>query len=149
MVLLTDDDMTKGSEQTLEKKCSRCGESKAVESFYASKTSKNGYQSWCKVCYKTKRSAESEWNRGYAAWKHGLKSKFNMTPDDYFEMLGSQHGVCAICYKSDGNRRLAVDHDHSSGEIRGLLCRNCNVGLGHFKDDTEIMTRAILYIEGY
>ena len=44
-------------------------------------------------------------------------------------------------------RRLAVDHDHKTGKIRGLLCISCNVGLGHFQDDVELLRSAILYLQ--
>ena len=53
---------------------------------------------------------------------------------------------CAICQKSD--LRLSVDHCHSTGQIRGWLCHNCNVGLGHFKDDTDLLRAAINYLDG-
>lgn len=130
------------------KRCARCEIVKSVESFYRNGRTSDGRQSWCKDCQKSKRSSLDKWNRGYSAWKAQLRKSFDMTPEDYFEMLESQNGVCWICEKEDGDRRLAVDHDHETGEIRGLLCRNCNVGLGHFKDSASLLARAILYLEG-
>lgn len=83
-----------------------------------------------------------------------------MTPDDYDQMLRAQGGVCAICSK-DGTayrctmkhgdaecrcRRLHVDHDHSTGLVRALLCSHCNRGIGHFYDDPALMLKAAEYL---
>jgi hypothetical protein len=62
----------------------------------------------------------------------------------------SQGGRCAICGKVPRSRRLAVDHDHKTGEVRGLLCASgdfgCNKGLGYFNDDPELLRRAYEYL---
>ena len=66
-------------------------------------------------------------------------------------MLEKQNNKCAIC-KKDRNifkKRLCVDHCHSTGKIRGLLCTNCNQGIGHLKDDLNIIKSAIRYLEEY
>ena len=77
-----------------------------------------------------------------------LKGTFGITLSDYESMLESQGGTCAIC---DGHtiegRSLAVDHDHETGEIRGLLCWHCNVGLGYFRDSPESLRKAACYLE--
>lgn len=76
-----------------------------------------------------------------------------MTPDDYYKMYEEQGGVCKICSlpetKGRGakNKRLAVDHDHKTGKVRGLLCGNCNTGIGLLKDDWKILTLAIIYLQ--
>lgn len=65
----------------------------------------------------------------------------------------SQNGLCAICNKPETafmktkTMFLAVDHDHATGEVRGLLCTNCNNGLGRFNDNIELLQKAIQYIE--
>lgn len=65
-------------------------------------------------------------------------------------MLANQHGVCAICRNHErvANRKLAVDHDHVTNEIRGLLCFSCNNGIGKFGDSIELLHAAIKYLEG-
>lgn len=85
-----------------------------------------------------------------------LQRKFKITGDDYDIMLAEQNGVCAVCqkqethtYKSGKAKDLAVDHDHATGSVRGLLCFNCNQGIGRLKDDPAILRRAALYIEHY
>ena len=79
-----------------------------------------------------------------------LYYKYGITLDDYAEMAESQDYKCAICGKhhnGDDDRLLAVDHCHSSGKVRGLLCMQCNVGLGNFNDDTDLIKKAIRYLE--
>lgn len=83
-----------------------------------------------------------------------LKRTFNITLEDYKRMLDSQNGVCAICLSEEtrkspngGTMHLAVDHCHTTGKIRGLLCWNCNTSLGKFKDSTENLARAIEYLK--
>ena len=73
---------------------------------------------------------------------------------DYQEMWDAQGGLCGACnqpetaLRADGQVRwLCVDHDHSTGEVRGLLCYHCNQGLGHFKDNVEYLAGAIKYLE--
>ena len=77
--------------------------------------------------------------------------KYGITPEDYDSMLDAQHGCCAICVAEVGSKsrkRLYVDHDHSTGKIRGLLCQRCNFGIGFFFDDVSLFKKAIHYLEG-
>lgn len=63
------------------------------------------------------------------------------------EIYDKSNGKCAICGKVPGRRNLALDHDHSTGKIRGLLCTQCNAGLGMFKDNKELLKKAIEYLD--
>lgn len=72
--------------------------------------------------------------------------QFGLTPEDYEAMLKQQRGACAICRTPPVGRRLAVDHDHETDDVRGLLCGRCNVALGLFNDDIENLKAAILYL---
>jgi len=75
----------------------------------------------------------------------------------YEEMFANQEGICAICGKdetdiganSDKTRMLSIDHNHETGEIRGLLCNNCNRGLGGFLDNIESLYNAIEYLKKF
>lgn len=83
-----------------------------------------------------------------ACLKFRLKYKFNMTVKSYFSMLEDQDGVCKICKKlCVKNQRLSVDHCHKTGKIRGLLCHNCNSGLGYFKDSIKSLEEAAKYLK--
>lgn len=78
-----------------------------------------------------------------------LRKKYGISLYDYNRMLESQKGCCAICGGVAPGRYgvFAVDHDHDTGEIRALLCDHCNVGLGNFHEDKELLTAAIQYLE--
>lgn len=69
-----------------------------------------------------------------------------VTEDQYQEKLKEQAGVCAIC-RGTCSKQLAADHNHETGKFRGLLCNNCNRGMGHLKDDPFILRRAAQYLE--
>ena len=75
-----------------------------------------------------------------------LKKMFGISLAEYEEMLNKQDGKCAICRQVDKNFRLAVDHCHTSKKIRGLLCSQCNRGIGMFKDKSELLERAAEYL---
>lgn len=76
-----------------------------------------------------------------------LRSRFNLTVEAYDELLESQCEVCAICGdECDSGHRLSVDHDHETGEVRGLLCKDCNIALGFFRDNVKSLARAIEYL---
>lgn len=77
--------------------------------------------------------------------------RYGITRQDYNEMLEAQGDSCAICKTMDigrkGHTHFHVDHDHSTGKIRGLLCDLCNRGLGYFKDDPYLLGKAVKYLE--
>ena len=73
--------------------------------------------------------------------------RYDLTPDEYRQLYLMQHGSCAICDEPTVQATgLVVDHNHDSGEVRGLLCQRCNLGLGHFLDDPVKLARAIKYL---
>ena len=76
-----------------------------------------------------------------------LKRTFGITPEQYDEMLDAQGGGCAICRKPPRDDiSLHVDHDHVTGELRKLLCFDCNAGIGKFRDDIELLQAAVAYL---
>lgn len=78
-----------------------------------------------------------------------LKHLYGITENQYSEMLISQNGCCKICKTAATSfkKRLSVDHCHFSNRVRGLLCSNCNRGLGLLKDSPEILSAAIFYLK--
>jgi hypothetical protein len=77
---------------------------------------------------------------------HVLKSRYGITMEEYYQMLETQNNKCAVC-DNKATKTLDVDHDHETGRVRGLLCNNCNRGIGHLKDNPDILRRAISYLE--
>lgn len=75
-----------------------------------------------------------------------MRQRYGLDPADYRAMVERQEGRCLIC--EDQPDPLVVDHDHETGEIRGLLCSTCNSGLGMFKDSPVLARRASDYLEG-
>lgn len=73
-------------------------------------------------------------------------SKYGISALDYFTMLQAQKGKCAIC-ECVPDRQLSIDHDHATGNVRGLLCSPCNTALGSFKDSAALLNKAIEYLE--
>ncbi len=102
-----------------------------------------------------KLKAQIKWrnnNKDKAAecnFKSRLKNKYNITLDDYNQMLFNQKGCCAICdiHHTKHRRSLSVDHCHTTGKIRGLLCDECNHMLGKVKDNITILKNSIKYLK--
>lgn len=115
-------------------KCSRCKQAKpgTLEFFPPHKHKVNGLDSWCRDCRSVYRK-ERRLPRGIAA---------NEVPRAY-----AARGIeaCIICGSKEN---LVIDHDHKTGMVRGSLCMHCNLGLGHFKDDPELLEFAALYLRG-
>jgi hypothetical protein len=84
-------------------------------------------------------------------WDRHLRSKYNLTEAQYIELLSKQHGVCSICHQPETQKkrgkvvRLAVDHDHQTKIVRGLLCARCNMALGQFNSVTRLQ-EALQYL---
>lgn len=128
------------------KVCTKCKIEKDFECFYKRNSRPIGYVSECKECNNKRTRYPS---RIAASRKRHLRVKFGLSEEDYKNLLNKQEGLCAICKNvCKTGRRLAVDHNHSTGHVRGLLCTKCNNGLGNFNDDTEVMECAIRYLNG-
>lgn len=101
----------------------------------------------CTECYKLwnkKGSIKRKENQ----YKYDIKKLYNITYDEYSNMLKMQNGVCAICEQKESiNKNLSVDHCHETGKIRGLLCLKCNQGIGLLKHNVKWLRKAALYCE--
>lgn len=76
--------------------------------------------------------------------KQSLRRKYGLTVEEYESILRGQGGVCLICKTVE--KRFVVDHDHKTGRVRGILCHNCNLVIGHAKESVAILNRAAKYI---
>lgn len=131
------------------RQCTACLETKAITEFHANRTKRSGVQSQCKRCVNARVAA---WQKGAGRerWRgRQLERNYGVDLATYKALVAEQGGVCAICGKAPSGKRpaLAVDHDHTTGEVRGLLCRSCNVALGHFRDDERRLKAAVRYLE--
>ena len=78
-----------------------------------------------------------------------LRYKYDLSLVGYDYIWDQQGGVCKTCGNaSDDGRRLAVDHDHKTGKVRGLLCRTCNLAVGFLKDDIDLVAKVLSYLKG-
>ena len=75
-----------------------------------------------------------------------IRKTYAITLHEYHSRLGAQGHRCAICSTAPSGRNLDVDHDHATGAVRGLLCNNCNVGLGRFLDNPKLLRAALAYL---
>lgn len=158
------------------KRCSKCGELKALEQFYAAKGCKDGLRGDCKACFsaraKARYSAKSDeikeyvntwrrenrehvraWQKQYNAGRKRenrdthLRRTFGITIEEFDAMLAAQGGGCAICGRAaPEGTSLHVDHEHETGVVRGLLCFTCNGALGMFTENEGHLVRAADYV---
>lgn len=157
-----------------EKVCTRCNILRPLDDFGVERSRKDGRQRHCRACrrdgtrelygadaaFRDKRAEyfrkyrqkyrENERDRQRAA---KLWLTYGMTLDQFTELNEAQGGGCAICgggphggHRTARKKWLSVDHCHETGRIRGLLCDNCNIGIGKFKDDPALLLAAIEYL---
>jgi len=123
------------------KRCGRCQVTKTLEDFNKNSAKKDGLQERCRDCQKGHYQTNDGpiKNRAFQ-----LKRKYDLTLESYDKMFLEQEGKCLICKRCD--ERLVVDHCHTTGKVRGLLCSGCNRGLGFFNDRAENLQKAAEYL---
>lgn len=137
------------------KTCTKCGETKPITSFSADRSKKHGRCAQCKKCrlaYNREHARRTgAHKRRYARERlkererHTVR-KYGVTLEAYEALRIAQGGRCAICQKQPEIRPLDIDHDHATGEVRGLLCSNCNRMLGHAGDDPTRLRNGAVYL---
>ena len=132
------------------KKCSKCDEIKKKTLFNRDQTRRDGYTIYCKKCIKKiNKNTYLTTDRPFQCWKRALKRKYNITPEIYYKMLEYQEESCAICgiTAEKFGSKLHVDHNHTTKEVRGLLCGSCNKALGLLYDSKDNLIKAIEYLD--
>lgn len=127
-----------------QRECTSCKNTYPLIKFYKNKLGKFKTTSKCKECYNI---------YDYKIDKNSkLKKAYGISLQDYNELLTKQNGKCSIC-EVDNNgyyrkklRAFAVDHCHTTSKIRGLLCSDCNTGIGLLKDNIDLLNNAIKYL---
>lgn len=145
------------------RECPKCKVQKTLESFAKNKRKPSGYNSWCKQCtnqwakdnqeirsqkVKAYYEANKEEILEYKKNWHYLK-RYNLTLEELLTMKVEQNSRCKICGKHESEtprKSLCVDHDHTTGKVRGLLCESCNQGLGLFYDNPDNLKNALEYL---
>lgn len=128
------------------KRCPKCSQTKALDSFHRHKNRPDGLTGWCKSCCVI---SNRNWQRRNprARRDYHCRHFYGLEPKDVELMFLCQKGRCAICSaKLLRGKTLAIDHCHKTHRVRGLLCRQCNLGLGAFLDSTALLTKAIKYL---
>ena len=121
------------------KTCKSCNISKELNCFVENR----------KKCIDCRNAYKRSFRHGDKQRAKALRYLYNITLKDYDFMLISQAGVCKICNGIDNGywNRLAVDHSHTTGLVRGLLCAKCNKGLGQFNDNPDLLIKAAYYLK--
>lgn len=131
------------------KKCNSCLVRKNISEFYKHSGCSDGHRPDCKSCYGLKN--KHIYHRDNRRYRNSIyKRLYGITILEYEKLLKNQKNKCAICSSKKAtpkaNRNFFVDHCHKTGKVRGLLCINCNKGLGHFKDNKNALKNAIKYL---
>lgn len=136
------------------KRCTKCKKLKPEGEFYADKRRKDGRMSQCKPCCRAWESSK-KWRRANpekaqeSYRKSHLKNHYNLTMDEYNSLAEKQRGKCAICGKLKQQHRrkhLCIDHNHCTGQIRGLLCTKCNLIVGVVEENPLIFRKVTAYL---
>lgn len=131
------------------KVCTKCGEDKPISEYTKRHDRPIGVRPWCKACQRKLDNAYRKTERGEkkarkSSWK---QQGIDITYEEYKDKYVKLKGMCEIC--GGFFISLCVDHNHSTNEIRGLLCTPCNLGLESFKESEEVMSKAISYLTKY
>lgn len=161
---------------TQHKQCSVCGKTKSTLEFHRQRNGKYGVRSQCKPCTLSAAKLREKWHkennteqyqkrlkqarkssarrrkeRPLYMLEYRYQTKYNISIEELNTMREVQDFKCKVCgiHESEvgGKGKLCVDHCHKGGHVRGLLCTQCNTGLGYFKDNVKYLLNAIKYLE--
>ena len=142
--------MARPIQTTGTKVCTTCKAEKDINEFYlrGGNYSPNSRKSKCKECDK-KRVAETYWKDPSIYQNNHLKRNYGITLNEYNQMLVEQGHRCKTCGTTEpGGKhgKFMVDHSHNTGEVRGLLCKSCNIALGEVGDNIQTLEAMIKYL---
>ena len=135
----------KYAKDAVAKVCAACQSVKPLDEFHRTQHGACGRKAICKTCTIAQRDP-------LMSRRSLLKNKYGLTLAGYEAMLFKQDGKCAICGSTSPGpteKHFHIDHDHVTGQVRGLLCELCNVGLGHFGDSPERLEMAAIYLRSF
>lgn len=127
------------------RRCPSCRETKSLDEFVRNRGTKDGRGAYCRPCHNTRMKEIAE--RLYGGNKNFLlQRRYGLTRVQLDEMIAAQGGLCAICEERPAKH---VDHDHTTGKVRAVLCFQCNRGLGKFREELPTFDRAAQYLIRY
>lgn len=148
------------------KVCPACKENKPVSEFNKKTKQRNGLCPYCRDCIKMKYHEKIRIDPDYfnrrqnerrkedpdyriSAYQRNKERKYGISQEKFDKILKSQKGKCAICgiHQRDLKRKLAIDHNHDTGVVRGLLCHKCNFLLGYANEDLDVLQNSINYLK--
>jgi len=124
------------------KTCTKCGQAKEMFDFSRNRSRASGYNSWCKACVSTHVKEHNEKNPNRKLER--IAYNYGLTKLEYEQLLQKANYSCQVCKTTD--KRLTIDHDSKTGNIRGILCDLCNLAIGLFRHDTQILNAAARYL---
>lgn len=145
-----------------DKTCCRCSVPKDRGEFHKASGRKDGLYPVCKACrsIETKKYSRNTYNKKYFKTDSGryvrytymLKHSYNLSEEEFSGLRDKTKGVCPVClegfkYGGRTTKGIAIDHNHVTGEVRGVLCKSCNAGLGQLGDTLEAAKRLVNYLE--
>lgn len=126
--------------------CNRCGEVLPLSDFYKQPNRKRGVAAYCKACNYIVNRANPKIRTGLV--RSHFKRRYGMTLEERAAMIAEQDGRCSICADPfTTTRSTHLDHDHTTGNLRAVLCRRCNLTLGFAHDDPDLLRKMADYIE--
>ena len=125
------------------KRCPRCELDKPRDAFVKNRSAKDGLGGYCRPCHAEIVRANVKKNHG-SGRQFQLERRYKTDSVSLEWMALQQGGLCAVCFEGPARH---VDHDHGTGEVRGIVCFNCNRGLGYFGDDLRVLYLAADYLE--
>lgn len=144
------------------KYCPDCGEERPAKEFHKNKRNKGGLASYCRMhtrqryeqhyahnaparrTYQKRRREEQAEHTRRLQRLSKIKSKYGLDRDAYATLVAAADGRCAICGRE---KKLQIDHCHTTGKVRGLICWSCNIALGKMEDSVERLQAAIRYLQ--
>lgn len=135
------------------KVCTSCGKQRRLGSFYKNPTGRFGYAAICKDCARLQNTEYRRAHKQVVPRESYLQNEYGMSRKEWETLFIKQDGFCIVCGdwlnldSTNGHKRIAVDHDHATGKVRGLLCQRCNLGIGLLRDNLYILEKAVSYLE--
>jgi len=139
---------TTSTQRQISKKCCKCKRNVDISFFYKDRSKKDGLQTICKLCQNAYRKRNWKPCPPEKKRAENLKRRYGIDVETFQLMLEEQDYTCQICpTKHTEDLPLCVDHCHTTGKIRGLLCNRCNLVIGHAKDNISTLENAITYLQ--